>query len=111
MSEMMEMNRWTAEGIHAAMEEGERGLDTDRWGAGSLFRMQAIGCAVALYDAIWEHPSDRKDTIVRTAAEDATLRLKEIGVNTSMLLNRQVCIDMYRAMKEVVAEDRAAQEE
>ena len=111
MSEMMEMNRWTVEGIRAAMDEGERGVDAERWGASTLFRLQAIGCAVALYDAIWEHPSDRKDTIVRAAAEDATLRLKEIGVNTSMLLNRQVCIDMYRAMKEVVAEDRAAQEE
>ena len=108
---MIEINNWTVEGIRAAMDEGERGVDAERWGAGTLFRLQAIGCAVALYDAMWEHPSDKKDMLLRTAAEDATLRLKEIGVNTSMLLNRQVCIDMYRAMKKVVAEDRAAAQE
>lgn len=107
---MMEMNRWTAEGIRAAMEEGERELDTDRWGVGLPFRIQAIACCVALYDAIWENPGKKKEEVIRLAAKDATVRLKELGIPTMMLINKQLCIDMWRSMKTVVKEDKAGME-
>lgn len=112
MSEMMlELNKWSAAGIREAMREGEEGLDQERWGVGLPFRIQAIACCVALYDAIWENPGKKKEEVIGLAVKDATVRLKELGIPTMMLINKQLCIDMWRSMKKVVAEDRAAQEE
>lgn len=111
MSEMMlEMSKWSVAGIREAMREGEEGLDRERWGVGLPFRIQAIACCVALYDAMWENPKKKKEEVIRLATEDATIRLKEIGMPAMMLVNRQLCIDMWRSMRTVVREDKEGME-
>lgn len=107
MSDMI-LSRWTPEGVRDAMDEGERGIDTDRWGAGIGFRIQAIACAVATYDARFENNGGDMDAVLDIAADDAMQRLADIGLeNMSRLVCRQLCRDMYEAVGTVLAQDMA----
>ena len=99
------MSTWSPDGIRRALKEGEEGIDPHRWGAGLVFRVQAIQCAVCLYDAVYEHPEGSEEEQIEFALVDYAERSATTGVNMSRLLTVQLMHDMHEAMTEVVRED------
>ena len=99
------MSTWSPDGIRRALKEGEDGINPHRWGAGLAFRIQAIQCAVCLYDAVFEHPEDSEEEQIELALVDYAERSKATGVSMSRLLTVQLMHDMHEAMIEVVRED------